>query len=319
MATLTLLDVAKLNGNDTVVGLIEENLTYVPELQYFPVRTISGTNYKTVTRTGFPSVSFRSANQGVTPSKSTFAQKLVECFILSARVEVDKAVLQAQTSEEASLEVLEANGVMKQAMIEIASQIWYGVTTDAKGFPGVKASTPIGGATTINSGGSNATAQSSLYAVKFGTQDVTLIAGRGQAFSLSEFRDETIYDANSAPLPGRVADLCGWIGLQIGNVNCVGRICNIGDDGETGDKLTDTKISQLLRTFPVGYTPSVLFTNRRSQAQLQQARTITINSGPGSAKASGSVENIAPLPDSAFGIPLHVSDAILENDAVESA
>lgn len=318
MATLTLLDVAKLNGNDNVVGLIEENLTYVPELQYFPVRQISGTNYTTVTRTGFPSVAFRSANQGVTPTKSSFAQKLVECFILSARVEVDKAVLQAQKSDAASLEMLEADGVMKQAMIEIANQIWYGVTTDAKGFPGVKAATPFGGATVLNSGGSNATVQSSLYAVKFGTKDVTLIAGNGQTFSLGEFRDETITDSAGASLPGRVADLCGWIGMQIGNVNCVGRICNIGDDGETGDLLTDAKIAQLLRKFPVGYMPSMFFTNRRSQAQLQTSRTIVINSGPGTAKAGGSIEAVAPLPDSAFGIPIAVSDAILATDAVES-
>lgn len=318
MAKLTLLDVAKINGNDTVVGLIEENLTYVPELRVFPVRQIQGTNYTTVTRTGFPSVSFRSANQGVTPTKSTFAQKLIECFILSSRVEVDKAVLQAQKSDEASLEMLEADGVMKQALIEIANQIWYGTTTDAKGFPGIKAATPFGGSTTLNSSGSNATVQSSLYAVKFGVKDVTLIAGNGTAFNLSAFRDETIEDADGAKLPGRVADLCGWIGLQIGNVNCVGRICNIGDDGETGDKLTDTKISQLLQKFPVGYMPDAMFTNRRSIAQLQQSRTVTINAGPGAAKVAGSVESIAPIPDSSFGIPLYTSDAILATDAVES-
>jgi hypothetical protein len=282
------------------------------------MRQITGTNFYTVKRTGFPSVAFRSANQGVTPSKSTFARQLVECFILSSRVEVDKAVLQAQTSDEASLEILEANGVMKQAMVEIAQQIWYGVTTDAKGFPGVKASTAFGGATTLNSGGSNATVQSSLYAVRFGVQDVTLIAGKGVAFELSGFRDETIYDANSAALPGRVADLSGWVGLQIGNVNCVGRICNLGDDGETGDKLTDTKISQLLQLFPVGYQPSAFFTNRRSVAQLQQSRTIVINSGPGGAKAGANLENIAPIPTSSFDIPLYTSDAILATDAVES-
>lgn len=317
MARQTLLDVAKLNGNDTVVGLIEENLVFVPELQYFPMRQISGTSYTTVKRTGRPSVSFRSANQGVTPSKSTFAQSLVQCYILSARVEVDKAILDAQSSEDASLEVLESNGVMKQAMIEIANQIWYGVTTDDKGFPGVKASTPVGGATTLNSGGTNSNVQSSLYAVRFGVQDVTLIAGRGTPFSLSEFRDESCEDSNGAKFPGRVADLCGWVGLQIGNVNCVGRIANIGDDGETGDKLTDTKISQLLNLYPVGYEPTMLFTNKRSRAQLQQSRTVVINSGPGNAKAGSGLESIAPIPTEAFGIPLHVSEAILATDAAE--
>jgi len=296
MAKLTLLDVAKLNGNDTVVGLIEENLTYVPELRYFPVRQISGTSYTTVKRTGFPSVSFRSANEGVTPTKSTFAKQLVECYILSSRVEVDRAVLQAQASDAPALEMLEASGVMRQALITLASQIWYGVSVDTKGFPGIKAATAFGGATTYNSGGSNATQQTSVYGVKFGTQDVTLITGNGASFDLGEFRDETIYDSDSKALPGRVSDLVAWVGLQVGNINSVGRMANVGNDGETGDMLTDAKIAAFLRLFPVGYMPDALFCNRRSLAQLQTSRTIVITSGPGAAKAAGNVESVAPLP-----------------------
>ena len=52
MAVITLLDIAKLNGNDAVVGLIEENQTYAPELSVFPARTIKGTQYQTGIRTG---------------------------------------------------------------------------------------------------------------------------------------------------------------------------------------------------------------------------------------------------------------------------
>lgn len=317
MAKLTLLDVAKLNDNDKIVGLIEENLTYVPELSVFPVRQIDGTSYTTVTRTGFPSASFRSANQGVTPSKSSFAQKLIECYIMSSRVEVDKAVLQAQKSDAASLEMLEADGVMKQVMIEISQQIWYGVSTDAKGFPGIKAATPTSAATALTSGGSTALSQSSVYGVKFGAKDVTLITGNGQTFSLSEFRDETIYDADDAPLPGRVADLCGWVGLQIGNVNCVSRLYNVGKDDETGDTLTDQKLQSLLDLLPVGYKPDAWFMARRSNGQLQRSRTVVINSGPGSAKAGGSIEAIAQRPSSAHGIPIYESDAIGITDAAE--
>jgi hypothetical protein len=318
MPRLTLLDVAKLDGNDTIVGLIEESLPVVPELSVFPVRQINGTSYTTVTRTGRPSVSFRSANEGVTATKSSFAQKLIECFILSARVEVDKAIIQAQKSEAASLEMLEAAGVMKQAMIEIAQQIWYGVSTDAKGFPGIKAFTPFSGAMTVNSGGSSSNVQSSVYGVKFGVQDVTLIMGNGQVFSLTDFRDETIYDAASAPLPGRVADLCGWVGMQIGNVNCVSRLANVGGPAETGDGVTDAKLQSLLDLHPVGYKPDAWFMSRRSNGGLQSARTVVINSGPGTAKAAGSIENIAMRPESSHGIPIFESDAILNTDAVES-
>lgn len=316
MARFTLLDAAALNGNDRVVGLIEESLPYSPEFQIFPMRNIVGTSYYTSTRTGRPTVAFRDLNEGVTPSKSTFVKKLVECFILSARVEADAA--HAQTLEEgpAYWEMIEAKGVMIQALLEVASQIWYGITTDAKGFPGVKASTPFGGATTVNSGGSDANVQSSLYAVKFGVQDVTLIGGNSSPVLLSEFRSETIYDAADLPFPGRVADLMGWIGMQIGNVNAVGRICNIGQDSETGDLLTDAKIATLLALFPIGYRPDALFASRRSIAQLQRSRTFTVFAGGSGTPAS--IEMVGDLPDSAFGIPLYASDSILNTDAVES-
>ena len=320
MANATLLDIAKLNGNDKVVGLIEENLTAAPELSVFPMRTIAGTNYYTVKRTGFPSVGFRAANAGVVPSKSTFAKQLVECYILSGAIEVDKAVAMAHEDGQEAFEMIESSGVMKQALIELGSQIWYGVSTDSAGFPGIKAATPTTHSIILNSGGSDADVQSSAYFVKFGPQNVQLIAGRNTTFELSDFRDQQIVDAadSTRRLAGRVADLTAWAGLQIGNVNCVGRIYNIGADTETGDTLTDAKIAQLLALFPVGYVPDAIFMSRRSRSQLQRSRTVTINSGPGSAKAGGGLEIVAPVPDSAFGIPIIASDSILNTDAVNS-
>ena len=46
MPQANLLDIAKLTGNDTVVGLIEENQTVAPDVMSFPARTIRGTSYK---------------------------------------------------------------------------------------------------------------------------------------------------------------------------------------------------------------------------------------------------------------------------------
>ncbi len=54
MASITLLDVAKQNGSDTIVGLVEESLSAAPEVNLFPVRTVEGTGYKTLVRTGLP-------------------------------------------------------------------------------------------------------------------------------------------------------------------------------------------------------------------------------------------------------------------------
>lgn len=317
MAVLTLLDVAKLNGNDRIVGLIEENLDSAPEISRFPARQIRGTSYYTVKRTGFPAVAFRSANEGVAPSKSTFAKSLVECYILASQVEVDKAVALAYEDGMAALEMIEANGVMKQALIELGNQIWYGVSTDAKGFPGIKAAVAFGSTIFLNSGGSDATVQTSVYFVKYGNQDVSLITGNGTTFNLGEFRDQTLYDASNNAYDGRTAGLTAWSGLQIGNVNCVGRIGNVGADTETNDTLTDAKIAQLLQKFPVGYRPDEIWMNRRSLSQLQRSRTVVINA-TGQARGGSNVENIPDIPNNAFGIPIGVTDSILSTDAVES-
>ena len=195
---------AKLRGNDATVGLIEANIKSRPEVELFPFRTIRGTSYKTGIRTGLPTVGFRNANEGQTPTKSTFEQKIIEAFIFGGQIEIDKAVADADERGAEYLKALEASGVTLAAMRAIGSQIWYGTTQDAKGFPGLKAATVFGGTTqngdplTINATGSTASTASSVYAVKFGEQDVTLIGGNDSAFTLGEWMIQQIVTSGTA-------------------------------------------------------------------------------------------------------------------------
>lgn len=316
MARATLLDIAKLTGTDKVVGLIEENLNAAPEVALFPFRTIAGTSFHTVTRTAYPGVGFRAANEGVAGTKSAFVKKLVECFILSGRVEVDKAVGLAYEDGLPAWEMIEASGVFKQSMLEIGSQIWYGTTADSKGFPGIKAALPytagVADGSVINATGSTASTASSVYAVKFGAQDVTLIGGNGGIPELGDFRDETILDGSSNPLPGRVADLIGWVGLQISNINCVRRIANVTAD--SGKGLTDSLLADLVNSFPSGVRPDAIFCSRRSRLQLQKSRSAV---GQVAANEGGNPA-FSALPTNYDGIPIVATDSILNTDAIES-
>ena len=316
MPNLNLLDIAKLNNTDKVVGLIEESVLFTPELELFPARSVRGTSFMTVKRTGMPTAGFRAANAGIAASKSTFAKQLVECFILSSNVNVDKAVAQAYEDGAAALEMIEAAGVMKAAMRTVGSQIWYGTSADASGFGGIKTFTPKSDATMcLSSGGSDAGVQSSVFAVKFGPQDAQLILGNEASFDLSPFRDENFLDANNLPVPGRVANLTAWVGLALNNVNCVKRLCNVGADTETGDTLTDAKLADLLDLFPSGYTPDAILMSRRSRKQLQKSRTVTLM-GQGTAKPNQ--QNIAPLPTEYEGVKIIATDSIVNTEAVEA-
>jgi hypothetical protein len=315
MANPTLLDVAAAKNTDKVVGLIEENLIYAPEFNVIPARSIRGTSFDTFKRTGYPTVGFRNANEGVTPSKSTLTRGQVACSILGGAIQCDKAVAQAYEDGSAAYEMLEADGVMKAALQAIGRQVFYGVTTDAKGFPGMKAFTPkANAALCLSSGGSDADVQSSVYAVVFGSKFAEIILGNEANIDLSAFRDESFLDANSKLVPGRVADLTGWIGLALNHADCVKRLCNVGADNETNDTLTDSKLADLLDLFPVGVVPNAIFMSRRSRKQLQKSRTVTLM-GQGNARPSQ--PNVAPLPNEYGGIPIIATDSILNTDAVE--
>jgi hypothetical protein len=317
-AALTMLDTAKLNGNDKVVGLIEENLKYAPELESFPFRTIRGTSYKTGIRTALPTTGFRAANEGQTPSKSTFKQLLVECFIFGGQIEVDKAVADSNEDGPDALLAIESSGVMKSAMRNIGSQIWYGTTQDAKGFPGIKAALAKGGTTqagdalTIDATGAAATTASSVYAVRFGDQDLTLIGGNNKAWQLDDFTKQQIVAANGGKMTAFVAGLNSWIGLQNVHENTARRILNLTDEANKG--LTDALLAKLLATFPVGMMPDAIFMSRRSRRQLQLSRTVTLF---GQANARPNQSNIAPIPTEYDGVPIVASDSIRDTDAIE--
>lgn len=317
----TLFDVKKLTGNDEAVGLIEENLTYAPAVSAFQSRVIPGTQYKTVKATTLPTTGFTQANQGIAVTKSTLDQQLVECFIFRGAVEIDLAVSRASEGlGMPDIEMIEASRVTRSALLAIDNQIFTGASTGT-GFSGLKVFTPktaTAGTSSIvvDATGTTSGTASSIYAVKFGMQDVHLVYGNNNVLQLGEFRDQQIQDASGGKYAGRVAELTAHIGLQIGNVNCVGRILNITTD--SGKGATDSLISQLFEKCPVGFAFDALFMSRRSAGQLARQRTVTIFSQAGVApNAARTTPNIATRVQDWDGIPIILSDNIGITDATE--
>jgi hypothetical protein len=303
MPQANLLDIAKLNGSDTIVGLIEETLTYAPEVQILPARTIRGTSYKIASRVSYPGVGFRAANEGSTPTKSEFENQLIECYILSGAVQADVAVARAYEDGEQAWKDVESVGVMKQALIELGSQVIYGTSVDSKGFPGLQAiHTAFNSGLVVGAGGS--TALSSVYGINTDTQGVQLVFGSGTTFELGEWRIENV--GTSTVYPAHVANLTAWVGMQVGSKYSVGRLSAVGSDSGAG--VTDARLAELLSKYPVGYRPNYWLMNRRSAFQLQSSRS-TAFSALGSKSATGA-EVFAPLPLESNGIPIVITDSI---------
>lgn len=312
MAVLTLLDIAKLNGSDKIVGLIEENLNVAPEWKLLPARTIRGISYKTVTRTAFPGVGFRYVNEGTDPTKSEFVNKLVEAFVLSAIVQADKAAAMAYEDGVAAWQAIESSGVMQQSLIELGQQVIYGQVVvggavgNAKGFPGLLQS--VDSTMVVDAGGTTVDTGSSVYAIRTGPQDVTAIVGNDGSIDLSEFREQVI-----DRVPSFVADLTAWVGLQIASKYSVGRIKKLTAD--SGKGLTDALIAQLISKFPVGRRPDMLLMSRRSAFQLQTSRSVALYAF-GSTKPDGSQGLFGPEPTESNGLRIVVTDSIVDTESL---
>lgn len=310
-----MLDVAKLSGSDAVVGLVEENLSYAPEVGMFPVRSIEGTSFKTLVRTGLPSVDFIAASSGIADSKSTFDNKLFECGILGGRIEVWKSVLDSPENGPASdIKATEASGVFEAAIRKVGRQVFYGKTAlgSALGFVGLVSfvdSTMIYDAT-----GTTPNTGSSVYFVKFGTKDVQLVMGRNASMELSPFRVESLADANGNKGPGEVADMCSWIGLQCASKFSVARIKNVTADSNKG--CTDALLASGLQLFPSGVMPDAIFMSRRSRNQLQAARAVIANLSTGKGEFRDGSAAYVPTPLDFEGIPIIGTDSILNTEPI---
>ena len=323
MATLNFLDLAKANSNDAVAGIIEDLTNISPELGIFPAseELLSEPgilSYKTLHRTSRPTVAFAHNAEGFDASKSDLRLMDHECFRFGARVEAFKHIADNwRRGGAAGYQAFEAAGVVDAALQKIGSQIWYGTSSDAKGFPGIKAFSAFGGTYTYNAAGTTATTASSVYMVKFGERFCQLmpaLARNGTGLlDLPDFMVESILDANSKKAWAYTSELSSYVGLQIAAAHSVVRGCNFTAD--SGKTVTDAKLNAMLRLFPANFMPDRIFMSRRSLQQLQDSRTVTLY-GQGTTRPNQ--ELVAPIPDNFEGIPIVTTDNILNTDAIEA-
>jgi len=322
MPLTTLLDIQRLRNSDVEVGIIQENTAAAPELAILPSRSIPGMNYRTTVISGQSGGGFRTANAGVSLGKPTYEQRLVECFLYEHDVELDAAAQAASLGDSvADLETIELQQGALTVMQKAGRQIFYGTATDPLGFSGLKQFVPktaVAGSSSffVDATGSTANTASSVYAVRAGLKDVHVVFGGGTGLNFGEFIDQQLTDANGKKFMGRVCGLTAWIGLQIGSVNSVGRIGNL--TAQSGKQCTDALLAQLVSVFPVGAKPTHIFMSRRSAFQLAASRPKTVYFSPGvSNTAGGTMATTDYTVADYLGIPIIVTDQILDTDAIE--
>ncbi|MEZ6068275.1 MAG: hypothetical protein R3B90_21750 [Planctomycetaceae bacterium] len=308
----TLLDLMIQNGNDTAAGLLDEAAIGTPEVtgmfngvkipRFADARPIKGTSYNTLVRTRLPQVGFRDANEAPIKSKGTYEKRRVETYILNPRWECDKAVADQHEDGPEAYIATEGSGTVQAALQHLAAQFYYGTANDAKGCPGLKAS--VNDAMRVDATGSTANGGSSVWAVRFGPNDVQWVMGENGMLQLDDPRIGDILDAEGHQLTGYIQEMLAYVGLQVRSIHSIGQIYNLTTQADKG--LTDDRIAALLTKFKKGLPPHALLMSGRSQEQLRKSRTAT--------NATGAP---APLPTEAFGIPIIPTDNILDTEAIE--
>ena len=301
---ITLVDA--MQHNLVLGGVVDEVNVQVPEIAQFPITRVQrGLKFTSMFLKELPTTGFRKLGDGIAASKGRYEEREFKLYLFGGRVEVEIAAGQADDEGLEGLKARHINGVTLSALREVGSQLFYGISNEADGFPGLKAFTPFGGAYTLNATGDTANTASSVYGVKFGENYASMLFGGAEdPFALGDFRRETITGNNSQPLPAEVADLEGWLGLAIKHAASVVRICNL--TAQTGKGLTDALAGDAEDLLPAGIKPDVYFMSKRSRTQLRKSRSTP--------------ENVYPaMPTELNGIPIIVTDSIRDTDAIEIA
>lgn len=300
---ISVLDIAKRVGNDQIVGLIDETTKAIPEVAGRAARTITGLGYKTRVRVGLPSVGFRNINEGSVRTKARYEQRWVETYTLNPRWSADKAAADRDENGWAAVLAEEAEAHVAAGFQHVAKQFYYGINAtygDAKGFPGLLDSYDATNMV-VDAGGTTATTGSSAWLVAFGPQRIQWVYGGGGQFELSEVDLRDIDDADGNQFTAYHQELMAYPGLQVSSQMYAVRIKKLTAD--SGKGLTDDLVADALMKFQVGVRPDVIFCTRRSLGQLLKDRVATNPTGAP-----------APIPTESHGIPIAITEALLDTE-----
>ncbi len=330
---LSLLDITARRGTDAAVGLVEEVVTFAPEIERIMGRPIPGAYYTARVRTAYTAnAAFRKANQGVAIGSSKFTQKRFDCFAFDAQLQVDEIevkMAEQQGDSAAQLQADEAIGAVRAKAILLGQQVYNGTLTDPSGFPGLidflatqlvetDPLTKVAVDQSVDAGGSAAGKCERVWFIWMHNQGVHFLFGGNQGLDISPWTKQRVGDSSTPVkhLTAWVANVNGLIGLSCAHVRALGCIRNVDNTlagGNYTKPVTDALIAQLEAKFPIGIAPNLCFMSRKSRAGLQQSRTVTLlaNMMGATASQSGAAGSIAPLPTAtASGIPIIATDSI---------
>tara|TARA_R100001129_G_scaffold156061_2_gene119198 strand:- start:1258 stop:2178 length:921 start_codon:yes stop_codon:yes gene_type:complete len=303
-AYMSSADIVNFNESDISIN-ISDVLQDAPMLAALSAFSVDGTVLKYMKKTASAATGFRAANDGRENTTGTYSQVTVNLSIADASFTVDQAIADGYKGGRSALLGLQAADHMASLMSTIEKEIIIG-GGGSDGFASLQDEhNALSEEMVIGAGGTTADTGSSVYAIRTGISDLQVCWGMDGVISMGETSVVPTAGSSTGDFPGYYTPVSGWVGLKYGGAYSSGRLANLTED--SGKGLTDDLISQLLSKFPAGRGPNFLAMNRRSLQQLQASRTATSPSG-----------RPADFPGDSFGVPIIVTDSIINTEALVS-
>jgi len=295
----TLVDIAAINAGGGLARLIDETVSAFPEVTQFPMMPINGITYKQLVLLERGTVAFRNANDGVDGKKSTYAPRAFGCHILDARWEVDKMI--ADSGEYGTAEQLiaqEADNMLTSAFETAGSQFWYGTAASAIGFAGMIQVYDLDGMTVVGTG-TTAEELSSVFAVRRNGDNISFLLGGAGDLGSPDIIEETVLGENNKPLKAYTGQLTAHLGMKVDNKKHIARATQLTT--QSGKGFSDEVAMKLINKFPTNQPPTQFWLNKTQREELRKSRITALLPSP-------------PMPTEAHGIPLMVTDAIIDGE-----
>lgn len=330
---LTLVDWAKRQdpGNKTaaIIEMLAQTNAVISDMIWLEGNLPTG--HRTTMRTALPTVSFRTLNQGVTPSKSTSAQSDEACGILEAWSEVD-CELARLNGDDAAFRLSEAQAFLEAMNQTFAQTLFYGnAGIDQEKFTGFAprfaSSTGTTGKNVIKATASpSGNDQTSIWLVVWGPQTVHGIYPKGSTAGLQHYdRGEETAETTAGIGGTRMRvyrDQFQWkCGLAVRDWRYVVRIANVDTSAlvaESGNADLIKVMSRALDRVPsLSMGKPVFYMSRTPQSWLRvQALNKSNNALAVEPSLNQFGQRIGEL--SFLGVPIRTCDQILETEAIVS-
>lgn len=318
MAVTTLADLMQRTGAPALDRkIVDEVAIDAPLFNRLSGRTISGTNYTYLKRDTLPKIGPRPINAGVEVHKASYKSANAQCYYYDGRIEVDKALIDADPEAKNLLMADEARATVKGTMFGLEQSLFYPEEGGAPclrqtigDYMAMSANPSITDETAWTAGGA------SIWLLHIAEDTIYNIWGNKKAISFGPIDEESVIrptgkkDSNGNPIMGsmraKVQHCSFWRGFVQKNVFAVGAILN----ESAANPLTDEMLAKAVDMFPASMRPNLIVMNTSSRSRLRSSRSTAITYRKGQSGQTA----YAVTPTEWDGIPILVTDGIINDE-----